>query len=90
MANTNNDFSNSGVLFKNDRKEKDSQPDYRGDANVVCPLCETRTEYWLSSWLKQGKKGRFLSLAFQLKDKAKPAAQPAPAAAPNNDDDIPF
>ena len=52
----------SGSLFKNDKKEKDAHPDYRGDA--VLP---DGTEVWLSAWIKQGKKGKFMSLSLQPK-----------------------
>ena len=48
----------SGALFSNNRKEKDSHPDYRGD---IC--LPDGTVFKLAGWLKQGKDGRkFLSL----------------------------
>lgn len=48
----------SGTLFKNDRKEKDSHPDYRGD------LCLPDGEIIrLAGWIKDGAKGKFLSLS---------------------------
>ena len=37
---------NSGVLFKNDRKESDKYPDYKGTIDV------NGTEYSLSAWVK--------------------------------------
>lgn len=58
------DYDNNmrGVLFKNDRKESDSHPDYKGSADV------DGVEYWLSAWIKTGAKGKFMSLAFTEKD----------------------
>jgi len=62
-----------GVLFKNDRKEKDTHPDYKGQSEV------NGVEYWLSAWIKTDKNGnKFMSLSFQAKDEAKPQQKPAP------------
>jgi len=54
---------NSGALFKNDKKEKDTHPDYRGDIKI------DGVEYWLSAWIKPMKNGgKFMSLSAQVKD----------------------
>jgi hypothetical protein len=54
---------NSGILFRNRKKETDKQPDMRGSCTMG------GIEYWISGWTKQGDKGKFLSLAFSPKDK---------------------
>jgi hypothetical protein len=73
------DNTNSGALFKNDDKQTDKHPDYRGSINV------DGTDYWLSAWLKTSKKGiRFMSLA--VKPKEDPNSKPKPEF----DDRVPF
>jgi hypothetical protein len=56
---------NRGVLFKNDRKDSDKHPDYRGSINV------NGIEYWLSAWIREGQKGKFMSLSVQPKDEVR-------------------
>jgi hypothetical protein len=51
------DNNNRGVLFENDRKSQDSQPDMKGTLNV------NGVDHWFSAWWKQGKNGQFLSLS---------------------------
>lgn len=74
------DNTNTGLLKRNDRKEKDSHPDYRGTINV------DGVDYWLSGWLKTGKEGsklagqKFFSLSVQPieeQQERRPAARPA-------------
>lgn len=81
------DRTNTGVLFKNDRKEKDTHPDYKGQMNV------DGTEFWLSAWIKNGANGKFMSIAIKPKEGARPARRPPPsrsaagAQKPNRQDD---
>jgi hypothetical protein len=77
MANE-REYPNSGILFRNDNKKTDKHPDYRGDAEVTCEHCGGRLELWLSGWVKEGRKGKFLSLAFRSKQAERAAAAPTP------------
>jgi len=65
---------NSGSIFKNDKKEQESQPDGKGSALIE------GVEYWVSSWNNVGKNGtQYRSLSFQRKDQQAPKqAAPAP------------
>lgn len=75
------DNTNSGVLFRNDKKQSDKSPDYRGTINVE------GQEFWLSAWLKTSKKNnKFMSLSITPKGQSSERRQPAPEF----DDDIPF
>ena len=49
------------VIFKNNRKEKDTQPDYTGSA-----LLDDK-EYSISLWVKEGKNGKFFAGREELK-----------------------
>lgn len=87
---------NSGSLFVNDRKEKDTHPDYSGTVMV------DGKEYWISGWTKQGQRGEFYSLAFKPKEArqekpqrslgSKGRSDPISTGRPrgNDDDQIPF
>lgn len=45
------DNTNSGALFKNDRKETENQPDYTGKINIE------GKEYYLSAWVNKIQSG---------------------------------
>lgn len=78
------DNTNSGALFKNDKKESDTHPDYKGTVNVA------GVEYWQSAWIKTSKDGKkYMSQSFKPKDAA--PAKPAPSKTVDDfSDDIPF
>ena len=77
-------YVNSGALFQNDNKFKESQPDSRGEAEVCCPHCGAVTSYWLSAWWKVSRAGKqFLSMAFTPKDPAPQQPKPQPQWHPN-------
>ncbi len=50
------DNTNSGVVFPNDRKQKSSHPDFKGQCTIKTPDGEL-VEYWVSGWEKEGRKG---------------------------------
>ena len=66
---SNYDNTNRGVLFKNDRKEKDTHPNMKGSINVE------GVEYWVSAWTKEGSNGKFISLSLTPKEQTQTAAQ---------------
>ena len=77
-----------GSLFKNDKKDTEQQPDYRGSITIG------GREYWLSSWIKSSKAGqKYMSLSAQPKE-SKPAPSSgrmvAPQPASDFDDPLPF
>jgi len=91
------DNTNSGALFKNDKKESDRHPDMRGSINFNGQDC------WLSAWKKVSKNGQpYLSLSVTPKDdqpkqRSYGGGQDRNAPRPNtqphedhDDDDIPF
>jgi len=53
---------NSGSLFVNDKKDKDSHPDRTGSALIG------GVEYWVSGWINDGTKGKYLGMKFTPKD----------------------
>jgi hypothetical protein len=86
------DNTNSGALFRNDRKDGDNDRDYSGSLNV------RGVDYWISGWLKTSAKGiKYLSLAVKPKNEAlaiKPKNETESEAkkkpAESFDDEIPF
>ena len=79
------DNEGSGALFKNNKKDTDSQPDYRGSIQLG------GVEYWLSSWIKTSKAGaKFMSLSAQPKDEAPKAPIKAKMEYAPGEDEIPF
>lgn len=74
---------NSGALFKAKANENPRWPQYEGSATIA------GVDYWLSAWVKDGKSGKFFSLAFKPKEKREEAPQPKRAAA-DDDSDLPF
>lgn len=67
---------NSGVLFKNDKGDNPSRPDYRGDLMV------DGQPYELAAWIKDGARGKFMSLSVKPKDEQRQAPRPQRSAPP--------
>ena len=72
---------NTGVLFKNTNKTSEKHPDYKGKVNA------NGKEMDIAAWVKQGKNGSFMSLAFSEpyvpQEERKPIGD-------SIDDDLPF
>ena len=64
---------NRGALWKNDRRDDEKFPHYKGSLNVE------GVDFWISAWLKESKDGtKFMSLSIKSKDQ-KEVKAPAPA-----------
>ena len=72
-----------GALFRNRDKKEERHPDYKGDVTI------DGKKWALAGWLKDGKNGKYLSLAV-----SEPRERDAPADRPQRDapdhSDIPF
>jgi hypothetical protein len=66
------DNTNRGSLNKNERKEKPTHADYRGQINVG------GTDYWLDAWIKDGPKGKWMSLSVKPKEGGRQPSQKPP------------
>jgi uncharacterized protein (DUF736 family) len=83
---------NTGSLFRNDRKEADTHPDYKGTA-----LIDGLGECWLDAWINTAKDGsKYMSLKIKPKDDAaarrmsRPQEYSERTAPADFDDDVPF
>jgi hypothetical protein len=80
----------SGFLFKNE-DHIGNRPTHKGSIKI------NGVEYWMSAWVKEGRNGKFFSMAFQEKEE-KYQNQGGTGGADSNvnsnlndfDDDIPF
>lgn len=50
---------NSGALFTNDKREKETHPHYKGKATIG------GVDYYVSGWIKSGQNGQYLSLSYK-------------------------
>jgi hypothetical protein len=97
------DNTNRGQIWINDRKEKDTHPDFKGSMNI------DGVEYWVSAWKRKpdaNPKAPPLTFSIRKKDmnaaqatkeainnqqaEATPSALHAEQPAPDFSDDIPF
>lgn len=76
---------NSGAIFKNDKKQKETHPDYRGKINVE------GKEFEIALWLKESAKGmKYFSVGISQPYTPEQPAQIQQAPISTNDDDLPF
>ena len=78
---------NSWVLFKNEKKTAENQPDYRGTL-----VLEDGTEKSISAWVRKSKGGKtYMSGAISEPYKADNAPkQTQPVQSPELNNDLPF
>ena len=78
---------NRGVLFKNNRKEKETQPTHTGSINIE------GKEYYLSAWVNESKSGnRYFSISAKAKGQSADH-QPSPqeeVVVDELNDEVPF
>jgi len=85
----------TGALFRNDKDGNDARPDYRGDLTL-----ENGEKIRIAGWLKEGAKGKFLSLKVDkprddreaVKSDGRGSSRPVAGNRSNDpfDDDVPW
>jgi hypothetical protein len=82
------DNNNRGSIWRNEKKETDTHPDFTGSLNV------DGVEYWVSAWKrKPDASAKAPALSFTVKAKDAPQRQAPPEPKGDFDDfesDIPF
>tara|TARA_R110000803_G_scaffold208003_1_gene276337 strand:+ start:713 stop:967 length:255 start_codon:yes stop_codon:yes gene_type:complete len=79
------DNTNRGAIWKNDNKQSETHPDFKGSINI------DGKDYWLSGWKRKegaGPKSPALSLSVQAKEQ--PAKLESVEAKNDFEDDVPF
>ncbi len=77
------DNTNRGSIWKNEKKELDTHPDFTGSLNVG------GVEYWVSAWRrKEGAAPKAPALSFSVKPKEAAPAKRAIPGKPTPDDDM--
>ena len=71
--------TNTVVIFKNNKREKETHPEYRGTVNVE------GKEYEISLWVKEGKAGKFFSGKIQ-----EPYKKTEQKSITSEENDLPF
>ncbi len=78
------DKTNTGILFKNDKEGGNPNwPDYKGSINIE------GEEFWLSAWIKEGQKGKFMSLSVKPKEGGTKTSK-SPSKPKQDSGEIPF
>jgi len=85
------DNNMKGAIWKNDKREKDTHPHFKGDAEI------DGVQYWVSAWKRDdggNPKAPALKFSFTKKeakwDEGNQPSSPQPAPADDFDDDIGF
>lgn len=83
------DNTNRGAIWKNEKKEKDTHPDFTGSLDV------DGVEFWVSAWKRKpdaNDKAPALSFSIKPKDERPPQREQKKAGRPRDDDSdsIPF
>ena len=76
------DNTNTAVIFKNNKKENEKHPDYRGTINI------DGRELEISLWIKEGKAGKFFS--GKIKEPFKKMENFSDKVNKKNETDLPF
>jgi len=72
-------------LFKNDKGDNDKRPDYRGDG-----LDLEGNPIEVAAWIKEGKKGKFMSCTIKLLDSSTKKQLGTVSHGKKVDPDVPF